>query len=134
MGWEAALSLACDSSAVAEGRGFCADQLSQVLGESAAARDCIDDAVLVTSELLTNALRADCAGIVVALDVSDAVVRISVIDDADGHPEVQHPMPKQTHGRGLQIVARLSIAWGVTPTSTGKQVWADLALPVQQLR
>lgn len=131
MCWQGELMLPCDAAAVATARRFCSHRLSQVIGEGSAAQDSIDDTVLVTSELVTNALNAGCAHTAVAIDVHRTHMRISVEDDAQGLPQVQHPSATQGHGRGLQIVERLSQAWGVSPTPTGKRVWADLVLPAQ---
>jgi anti-sigma regulatory factor (Ser/Thr protein kinase) len=131
MCWHSELSLLCDAVAVARARQFCAHWLRQVVGTSDEAQDYIDDTVLVTSELVSNAVNAGCTHTVVAIDVHRSHLRLSVADDGEGEPQVQHPPPSERHGRGLQIVQRLSQDWGVTPTAAGKQVWAELRLPVR---
>jgi anti-sigma regulatory factor (Ser/Thr protein kinase) len=116
---------------VASARRFCLHRLTQVIGDGVAAQNSIDDAVLVTSELVTNALHAGCGHVVIAVDVHRSHVGISVEDDGHGLPQLQHPTETEGHGRGLQIVEQLSRAWGVSPRPIGKTVWADLALPTQ---
>jgi anti-sigma regulatory factor (Ser/Thr protein kinase) len=125
------VSLACDAAAATGARRFGARWLTEVVGASPGAQDCIDDTVLVASELVSNAVNAGCAYTLIAIDVHRGRVRVSVEDDGDGYPQVQHPPPTASHGRGLQIIERISVDWGVSPTDTGKQVWADLALPIE---
>jgi hypothetical protein len=55
-------------------------------------------------------------------------VRLDIEDDAPGQPCPQRPGPGQDHGRGLQIVAALSVGWGVESSASGKRVWAQLPL------
>ncbi|WP_344914267.1 ATP-binding protein [Streptosporangium oxazolinicum] len=91
----------------------------------------VDDCVLIISELVTNAVRHTASGHpngTVILMISDAgpMVRVEVIDA--GAPTV--PMPRQPSedadsGRGLFLVDRLSVMWGVRKLYTGgRAVWA----------
>jgi hypothetical protein len=99
------------------------------VGDGPDADECVQDAMLVASELVANAISADPTGAVLTIDVHRSHLRIAVEDAGVGEPQVQHPSSRQAHGRGVQIVERLSRDWGVTPTRAGKQVWADLPLP-----
>jgi anti-sigma regulatory factor (Ser/Thr protein kinase) len=123
--------LPCDAAAVSGARRFCAKSLNETVGSASGALDCIDAAILVISELATNAINAGCAHAVAMIDVHRHRVRIGVTDDGAGLPHVRHPMLREGHGRGLQIVDRLSLAWGVSPAPAGKLVWADLAVPAE---
>ncbi|POX43665.1 SpoIIE family protein phosphatase [Streptomyces sp. Ru72] len=97
--------------------------------------DIVDDAVVLTSELVTNAVvHAGTAADVLCLR-SDDGVRIEV---ADRYPEREIPLqstavdmgsPDREGGRGLQLCAALAGRWGVEYTPTHKQVWFQLALP-----
>ncbi|MDI3422301.1 SpoIIE family protein phosphatase [Streptomyces luteolus] len=97
--------------------------------------DIVDDAVVLTSELVTNAVvHAGTAADVLCLRSDDAV-RIEV---ADRYPEREIPLQQSVHtmgspdregGRGLQLCAALAARWGVDYTSTHKQVWFQLDLP-----
>ena len=85
------------------------------------------DALLIASELVTNAVLH--GGTVARLDVraDDRSVTISVTDRAPALPEVRDPGPSATSGRGLRIVEALSVNWGVEPRpQDGKAVWAEL--------
>ncbi|WP_354670678.1 SpoIIE family protein phosphatase [Streptomyces flavofungini] len=115
---------------VATARSFVRDTL-QGWGFS----DIVDDAVVLTSELVTNAVvHAGTAADVLCLRTEDAV-RIEV---SDHYPEREIPLqsspatmgsPDREGGRGLQLCAALATRWGVDYTSTHKQVWFQLNLP-----
>ncbi|MGW1259617.1 SpoIIE family protein phosphatase [Streptomyces sp. NPDC002513] len=97
--------------------------------------DIIDDAVVLTSELVTNAVvHAGTAADVLCLR-SDDGVRVEV---ADRYPEREIPLqssavtmgsPDREGGRGLQLCAALANRWGVEYTPTHKKVWFQLDLP-----
>ncbi|MFG2524734.1 SpoIIE family protein phosphatase [Streptomyces sp. NPDC048527] len=97
--------------------------------------DIIDDAVVLTSELVTNAVvHAGTSAEVLCLRTDDGV-RIEV---ADRYPEREIPLqqsainmgsPDREGGRGLQLCAALATRWGVDYTPTHKLVWFQLALP-----
>ncbi len=97
--------------------------------------DIADDAVVLTSELVTNAVvHAGTAADVLCLRTEDGV-RIEV---ADRYPEREIPLqgapvtmgsPDREGGRGLQLCAALATRWGVEYTPTHKQVWFQLDLP-----
>jgi anti-sigma regulatory factor (Ser/Thr protein kinase) len=124
-------SLPCDAVAASAARRLCAEWLGETVGTSPAARDCLDVASLVISELVTNAVTAGCVDAVVMMDLHRHRVRVGVTDDGAGLPRVQHPSASEGHGRGLQIVERLSLAWGVSQVPEGKLVWADLSVPAE---
>ncbi|WP_258382595.1 SpoIIE family protein phosphatase [Streptomyces sp. NTH33] len=97
--------------------------------------DIVDDAVVLTSELVTNAVvHAGTAADVLCLR-SDGGVRIEV---SDRYPEREIPVqssavnmgsPDREGGRGLQLCAALAGRWGVEYTPTRKKVWFRLDLP-----
>ncbi|MEU7058701.1 SpoIIE family protein phosphatase [Streptomyces sp. NPDC046197] len=97
--------------------------------------DIVDDAVVLTSELVTNAVvHAGTAADVLCLR-SDDGVRIEV---SDRYPEREIPLqsaalnmgsPDREGGRGLQLCAALAGRWGVEYTPTHKNVWFQLDMP-----
>ncbi|GAA2233045.1 SpoIIE family protein phosphatase [Streptomyces indiaensis] len=99
--------------------------------------DIVDDAVVLTSELVTNAVvHAGTSADVLCLR-SDDGVRIEV---ADRYPEREIPLqgtainmgsPDREGGRGLQLCAALAGRWGVEYTPTHKTVWFQLDLPAR---
>ncbi|MDT7549436.1 MAG: hypothetical protein QOE84_1830 [Actinomycetota bacterium] len=103
------------------------------------ANQVVDDAALVVSELVGNAVRhgAPLANgqIRVGWVVYDSVVRIEVSDGGRGplRHEVIEPLPgggsaDAETGRGLAIVALLTASWGSAFDSTSAVVWADVPL------
>lgn len=115
---------------VAIARAFVRDTL-QGWGYS----DVVDDAVVLTSELVTNAVvHAGTSADVLCLRTEDGV-RVEV---ADRYPEREVPIQGTGHafastdsenGRGLLLCAALASRWGVEYTPTYKQVWFQLDLP-----
>ncbi|WP_234422346.1 SpoIIE family protein phosphatase [Streptomyces sp. NRRL F-6674] len=97
--------------------------------------DIVDDAVVLTSELVTNAVvHAGTSADVLCLRTEDGV-RVEV---SDLYPDREVPVqssavsmgsPDREGGRGLQLCAALATRWGVEYTPTHKQVWFQLDLP-----
>jgi anti-sigma regulatory factor (Ser/Thr protein kinase) len=88
----------------------------------------LEDACLVLSELVTNALRHGLGAIVVhGAVVDDDCLRLSVTDWADEIPRLLEPDPDRIGGVGLLVVDRLSTEWNVAPFPGGKTVWASIA-------
>ena len=85
-----------------------------------------DDAVLIMSELVTNALRHGLGEIVTRTSISDGGLHLSVTDSGRELPALQPVDPERIGGVGLQIVARLASQWGIAPFPGGKTVWASL--------
>ncbi|MGA5496999.1 SpoIIE family protein phosphatase [Streptomyces cinereoruber] len=94
----------------------------------------VDDAVVLTSELVTNAVvHAGTAADVLCLR-SDDSVRVEV---SDRYPEREIPVqsgrtlasPDRENGRGLLLCAALAHRWGVDYSPTRKHVWFHLDLP-----
>ena len=88
----------------------------------------VEDAVLLVSEVVTNAVvHASSAPRLLVTVVGDRL-RIEVHDMSRALPVMQ-PWGAAIGGRGLRIVDQLADAWGTTMTSTGKVVWSEQHLP-----
>jgi DNA-binding NarL/FixJ family response regulator len=86
-----------------------------------------DAAVLLVSELATNAvLHAGTAVDVVVISLSDRI-RVEVSDRSSRLPQVQPHDPLREGGHGLEIVAAQATNWGIIPKLDGKVVWFELA-------
>ncbi|MFH9964907.1 ATP-binding protein [Streptomyces mirabilis] len=87
---------------------------------------------LVASELLTNAVvHTDSRFLTMGLYYDEYEGRLLlVVHDASPDPPRQQPVTVEDHGRGLELVALLSSRHGWEPTSRGKRVWAEFAVPV----
>jgi PAS domain S-box-containing protein len=82
-----------------------------------------DDVVLLTSELVTNAIIHGRPPIELRLRRMAADLLLEVIDTATLLPRKQQPTPDDEHGRGLQIVELLADRWGTRATERGKSMW-----------
>ncbi|MEV8017823.1 ATP-binding protein [Streptomyces sp. NPDC086554] len=97
--------------------------------------DVADTAVLLLSELMTNAVRhgrVPAGREVGARCVLDGnVFRVEVADASDVLPCPRQAGPDDESGRGLALVELLADAWGSYPRpyGIGKTVWIELALP-----
>jgi anti-sigma regulatory factor (Ser/Thr protein kinase) len=98
------------------------------LVESAIEDSVRDDAQLVVSELITNALMHGEGELVLRASITGTIVQVSVTDSGDDLPEVLPPEPSRIGGLGLVVVDRIASNWGVAPFPGGKTVWAVLSL------
>ncbi|MGW6771945.1 ATP-binding protein [Streptomyces sp. NPDC055037] len=91
-----------------------------------------EDAVLVLSELLTNAVAHACksgAGVETCFVPLPYRLRVEVRDASSKLPEQREPEPGELSGRGLGLVEELSDQWGWWLwCGRGKTVWAELSL------
>jgi anti-sigma regulatory factor (Ser/Thr protein kinase) len=107
-----------------------------------------EDAELVTSELMTNAVQAtgatsteatrDGFGKVATVQVRVLMYQASIIievwDRDPGTPERHEAATNDEGGRGLMIVAALCTQWDFAGAADGgKVVWAELAVPAEIL-
>jgi serine phosphatase RsbU (regulator of sigma subunit)/anti-sigma regulatory factor (Ser/Thr protein kinase) len=89
--------------------------------------DTRDTALLLVSELVTNAVRFAEGPITVRLIRAGHGLLCEVGDSGNGRPRLRRGDLLDNGGRGLSIVHRLSTRWGVRWTDTGKVVWAEIA-------
>ncbi|NRQ30290.1 ATP-binding protein [Nonomuraea sp. NN258] len=95
----------------------------------------VDDAVLMVSELITNAFLYGAAPYELVLHVDTEEIRCAVVDSNTALPEPGAADPRAEHGRGLHIVAALSEGfygchpqrYVTSPGLLGKATW--FALP-----
>ncbi|WP_030563579.1 ATP-binding protein [Streptomyces aureocirculatus] len=89
-----------------------------------------DDAALITSELMTNALLHGSLRdrlIRVRITLTEGALRIEVTDPrGERLPEPRTAATTDQFGRGLLLVATLADRWGCEPRSVGKTVYAEL--------
>ena len=86
-----------------------------------------DVAILLTSELVTNAIGHEVTGMVMlAITCSCGQLRVDVHDTSRALPMlVDAPVDAET-GRGLMLVTTLSAEWGFYRTPVGKAVYFTL--------
>ena len=83
--------------------------------------------VLVGHELVANALRHGAAPVRMRILLRSESIVIEVRDSGPGIPQISEiDNATSTSGRGLQIVASLSMRWGVRLGEESKTVWAEI--------
>ena len=87
-----------------------------------------ETAVLLVSELVTNAVRhaRGTDAIALKLQTAGTWLRIEVQDGDPRWPQPRTPAGFDESGFGFVLVDALAHKWGVRETATGKAVWADL--------
>lgn len=88
--------------------------------------DTVETALLLTSELVTNAVRRSEPCIRLRIEAVAGRVLVAVVDFSEGRPQLREPLPEADGGRGLQLVDALSASWGWVPSAAGKRVWFEL--------
>jgi anti-sigma regulatory factor (Ser/Thr protein kinase) len=93
-------------------------------------RECqIDDILLATSELVTNAFEHGERPQRLELDCDGGRVTLRVHDTGERLPALRAPSPAEARSRGLVLVQALSLDWGFERCPGGKYVWAVFQLP-----
>jgi anti-sigma regulatory factor (Ser/Thr protein kinase) len=88
----------------------------------------LDAALLLTSELVTNAVRYEAGqAVVLAIACSRGRLRVDVHDTSRSRPAVAEVPADAETGRGLLLVETLSDEWGCYRTPAGKAVYFTLA-------
>lgn len=91
-------------------------------------QDLCDAALLLTSELVTNAVVHARSQIRLLVELYDgAEVRIAVSDSSPVPPSLRPRSDSATTGRGLLLLSRLADRWDADVSSTGKTVWFTLS-------
>ncbi|MES4891877.1 SpoIIE family protein phosphatase [Streptomyces sp. NPDC096012] len=91
------------------------------------AQGTLDAALLVVSELVTNALVHTGGPVRLDMSLVHHRLRLAVADSSPRSPVKPAGIGwEATGGRGILLVEAVSAAWGTIPVSGGKQVWADL--------
>ena len=112
------VSLACDVADVRVAR-------ADARGWLEAAGLNSDDAVLVVSELLTNAIVHAGSAPTLTMRISHDHIRVEVSDESAAAPRISARVDADG-GFGLRVVDVASRAWGWLPTPSGKIVWSEI--------
>lgn len=121
---EATISLDHSATAPKIARRFVAETLDR-WGLSAIA----DDVVLLVSELVSNVIHHTDETPVLTVRRSGGRLRCTVVDLGGTAPRRRSPAPTDRTGRGLQLVDRVSAAWGSHTMGRRNEVWFELELP-----
>jgi anti-sigma regulatory factor (Ser/Thr protein kinase) len=91
-------------------------------------RDTQDTAALLTTELVSNAIRHTRDELVLTVRLAGGRLRVGVSDSSHRRPQLVQAGKRDTSGRGLHLVEALADRWGVEPDERGlgKTVWFEL--------
>ena len=88
--------------------------------------DTRDVAVLLVSELVTNALQHGRQPMRLVADNGPDTLRVEIYDGGDGRPAIRPVRADEPGGRGLRLVDALATRWETTLGPDGKCVWFEL--------
>ena len=111
-----------------EGASFARRAMARVAVLWRLDKDMTETALLLVSELATNAIRHGAPPVRLSLRLDRDRLRVEVTDSSPALPTLGHPGPDQVSGRGLQIVQQLAATWGASSSAPklGKTVWFEL--------
>jgi anti-sigma regulatory factor (Ser/Thr protein kinase) len=89
----------------------------------------LDDVLLATSELVTNAFEHGERPQRLELEYAGGRLTLRVHDTGRMLPELRVPSPAEARSRGLVLVQALSEDWGFERCPGGKFVWAVFRIP-----
>jgi anti-sigma regulatory factor (Ser/Thr protein kinase) len=110
-------------ASVRKARGFAAD----VLADDGVEASVIEVAVLLVSELVTNAVVHARGPICLTVHTDAHWVRIEVEDAGHRRPVLRAATLDAVDGRGLLVVDKLATDWGTEQRATHKVVWFEIA-------
>jgi anti-sigma regulatory factor (Ser/Thr protein kinase) len=115
-------SFSGEAQTVREARDFVRDHLIDTDVD-------IDRAVLLTSELATNAVVHAHSGYQVTIRRSPSTIRVELLNDEPGIlPVLNEP---GDGGRGLQLLDQMAFRWGTESGTDHKLVWFELPDPAR---
>jgi anti-sigma regulatory factor (Ser/Thr protein kinase) len=117
------MHLPAEPAAAAAGRGFVASALA-----TWGCPEVMETARLLTSELVTNAVRHADGPLRLGLRRTASEVIVEVSDNSTRRPRMRRQDPTCESGRGLLLVEALSDTWGTRLDHEAKTVWFALRL------
>jgi anti-sigma regulatory factor (Ser/Thr protein kinase) len=83
-------------------------------------------AVLLVSELASNAVLHAQTSFEIVVQLDEAWVRVEVCDESPAMPSLRTYLRESVTGRGLHMVAASADHWGYEAHGDGKVVWFEL--------
>lgn len=126
----AALVARVDLSGSPRSSGQARNATRQILNEWDVPASAIDDALVVVSELVTNAIRHAGTSSTLEMELSHSRewLRVALRDGSSAPPMPRVADPTAEDGRGMAIMSALSDRWGIEPYDGGKRVWLEIDL------
>ncbi|MFE0454872.1 ATP-binding protein [Streptomyces sp. NPDC058914] len=94
----------------------------------------VEEAELLVTELATNVVKhvGEGASATLILEWRGERLRLEVHDKSPIGPSLKTADCDEECGRGLHLIASLSVDWGTVLTAVGKAVWCEIALSGKQ--
>lgn len=124
-GREAYLQLDADPASAGRARVFVESTLAEW-----GCTDLNDIVLLLTSELVTNAVLHAGSEVDLSLRLAEGILQIAVADRSPVAPVVRPPSEQATNGRGMLLLDAMALRWSVVPTEAGKVVWFEVPTAV----
>lgn len=103
--------------------------LRELLDNADVDRDTRETAVLLATELVTNAVEHGHGDAYLDASVDAQTIRLEVTDASTVVPRPNAGVGRlDERGRGLLLIDALASRWGVLPRPNGKTVWCELVL------
>lgn len=118
---EAYLQLDPDPASAGRARAFVESTLEQWH-----CHHLVDIVLLLTSELVTNAVLHAGSDVDLSLRLARDVLQIAVADRSPVAPVVREQSESATNGRGMLLLDAMASRWSVVPTEAGKIVWFEV--------
>jgi anti-sigma regulatory factor (Ser/Thr protein kinase) len=98
--------------------------LGAALGDAGLDPDASGEVLVMTSELVANALTHASSPAEVVVELANRRVQVTVSDEVHSPPVLRPAAPTQAGGNGMRIIDALSDEWGtITHAGDGKAVW-----------
>jgi anti-sigma regulatory factor (Ser/Thr protein kinase) len=96
--------------------------------------DVVDTLLLLTAEVVTNAVLHGRSEVVLRVGRVGSRVRVAVGDENTRLPQRREVDPEALNGRGIALVEALADAHGIEVDPLGKTVWFDVATALAPVR
>ncbi|MGH9176943.1 MAG: ATP-binding protein [Acidimicrobiales bacterium] len=111
-----------DAGSAAAARRFVADVLSQ----RGFSRSGIEDAVLMTSEAITNLIVQSGAEVGLLVVADAGLARVELHDAKPGSTAIERSGAQEGTDLGLQVIDAVAEAWGVDEVGAGRCIWFEV--------
>jgi anti-sigma regulatory factor (Ser/Thr protein kinase) len=87
---------------------------------------------LLVSEIVANAVLHARTTAELSVQLLPSRVRVAVTDLEPAQPKRRPDDPLTSTGRGIALIEKLSLAWGIERTPEGKRIWFETPRPAEQ--
>jgi anti-sigma regulatory factor (Ser/Thr protein kinase) len=107
-------------------------QAREFVTQTLAGWECTDASAIIdllVSEIVANAVLHARTTAELSVQLLPTRVRVAVTDLDPAQPKRRPDDPLTSTGRGIALIEKLSLAWGIERTPEGKRIWFETARP-----